>query len=88
MSQPKSMTLSSYSTSERTNPETPTPYAVHCLIHGKQYLTYDLYVAQLLFPQNQWRCPHTDRVCCWLPATWDDENFQLHIDKVEDPDLP
>lgn len=48
-----------------------TPWAVHCPMHGKVYLTNETYMAQLARVNSLWECP-----ICRQPAWWDDENYE------------
>jgi hypothetical protein len=49
----------------------PTPYLVHCIVHGKVFLTMPEYMRQLTAADARWSCPECGRV-----ATWDDENYE------------
>lgn len=53
----------------------PTAWAVICPVHGKVYLTYHEYLAQLQRPDDRWMCS-----ACGLVAGWDDANYDAWSD--------
>lgn len=53
---------------------TPTPYAVHCRLHGLVYLSQAEYDRQMDDPNSLWKCP------CGRLAEWDDDNYEARID--------
>lgn len=54
---------------------TPTPWAVICPDHGKQYLTKNYYVRQLGYADAMWVCPLCGRV-----AEWDDDHYETWLE--------
>jgi len=55
--------------------ETPTPYAVLCRGHGRQFLTDDEYGRQLCRPDDRWTCPR-----CRSVSNFDDDNYEAALD--------
>lgn len=49
-------------------------FAVDCPEHGKVYLTYSEYTAQMNSPNSLWKCPICDKI-----SVWDDENYDDYI---------
>ena len=50
----------------------PTPYLVHCQLHGRVYLTKWEYITQMNRANDLWRCP-----ICQRESQWDDGNYEL-----------
>lgn len=57
----------------------PTPWAVICREHGKQYLTGEQYDDQMMKADSYWACP-----ICGGHSSWDDDNYEAHIFNEED----
>jgi hypothetical protein len=57
--------------------EEPTPYAVYCKVHGKQYMVREFYMDQLLAADSKWVCPR-----CFRETSWDDKNYEDAMDKL------
>jgi hypothetical protein len=56
----------------------PTPYAVTCRTHGRVFLTFEEYMAQMSAPHSLWACPD-----CGDTAYWDDDNYERHMEELE-----
>lgn len=50
---------------------TPTPWRLRCPTHGFVFLTEEQYSAQMLKPNNVWKCPH-----CFASSSWDDAWYE------------
>ena len=59
----------------------PTPWAVICPQHGKQYLTGEQYDDQMMKADSYWFCP-----VCGGHSEWDDDNFETHYFNEDTPD--
>lgn len=55
-----------------------TPWAVFCPVHGRVYLTFPQYDAQLSKPDDLWRCP-----ICGATSQWDDDTYEAWLDRQE-----
>lgn len=55
--------------------QAPTPWAVHCPVHGMVYLTRLEYHKQMNNPDARWVCPLDGML-----ATWDDDNYDARSD--------
>jgi len=63
--------------------ETPTPFAIICRDHGRQYLTRDGYDRQMSDPDARWACPVDD---CGRISSWDDDVYEAACER-DDPML-
>jgi len=66
---------------------TPTPWAVRCYFCEPEgghlvYLDREEYIAQLSRPDSRWSCPR-----CGETAPWDDANYDLRCDEVEEEEI-
>jgi hypothetical protein len=58
---------------------TPTPFAVICTAHGRQFMTSDEYGRQLSRPDSRWTCPK-----CGEIGQFDDDNYEASLDDESD----
>jgi hypothetical protein len=63
----------------------PTPYLVHCPIHGRVFLTSDEYDRQMSRPNSFWTCPRMDSDpkrfgLCGYDSEFDDANYEDAMD--------